>query len=97
MLGVDCWDGVAEEVSHQFISDIVLHLRVRKILRAPIQSICCTCSSLAEPGFGCHRPTSVGALVGSGPVSSLRLCNHVTDQLFILGDIFFSLFARAHL
>ena len=57
---------------NHYFSDTELHLRVRNILRAPIQNICCTdCSLLdwvtlraqkgqgyfvAGPGFGCTSP-----------------------------------------
>ena len=46
----DCRDGGAEQVSKVqfFSSDTVLHLRVRNISRAPIKSICSTCSSLLD-------------------------------------------------
>ena len=48
--GGDCSNVGAEQVSQvqSHFSDTVLHLRVWNISRTPIQSICCTCSSLLD-------------------------------------------------
>ena len=46
----DCSDDGAEQVSRvqSLFSDYVLYLRVQNFSRAPIQSICCTCSLLLD-------------------------------------------------
>ena len=34
----------------------------------------------SRPGSDVHRPTSIGALDGFGPVVVVAVCNHITDQ-----------------